>query len=76
MIDDFKKQVVLIDNAENYFIQIVQFIEKIYNKEDPRSKPEVSFCIATSGDSSKFKTRFLSIGVKVIQCNIIPLEIE
>ena len=75
VIDDYKKQVIIIDNGEHYFIQIVQFIEKLYSKEDPRSKPEVSFCLATSGDATKFKTRFLSIGVKVIHCNIIPLDI-
>lgn len=29
----------MIDNGEHYFMQIVQFVQKIYDKDDPRSRP-------------------------------------
>lgn len=32
IMDEYRKQVIVIDNGEHYFMQIVQLIEKLYDK--------------------------------------------
>ena len=48
----------------------------IYDKDDPRSRPEISFCMATSGETHRFRNRFIAFGVKVVECGMLPLDIE
>ena len=38
-MDEHHKQIVIIDDGEHYFMQIVQLISKLYDKDDPRSRP-------------------------------------
>ena len=38
ILDEYRKQIVVIDNAETYFEQTVNFMQQIYDKEDPRKR--------------------------------------
>lgn len=48
ILDEYRKQVIILDDAEYYNMQVIQFVQRIYSKEDSRTKPEISFCLATS----------------------------
>lgn len=57
-------------------MQAIQFIEKIYSKDDSRSKPEISFCLTTSSDNTKLKVSLGTLNVQIVSCTLLPLEID
>ena len=78
ILDDYKKQIICIEDVELYFMQMISLISKLYNKDDPRTKPDLSFFVTGTdkkGESHKFKTRLLSQGIKIIKCSLEPLEV-
>lgn len=48
ILDDYKKQIICLEDAENYFMQVISLVTKLYSKDDPRTKPDMSFFITTN----------------------------
>lgn len=81
ILDDYRKQIIVIDNAEIYFNEAIEMIQKIYSKEDPRQRPEMSYCLAVStnglySEGIRFRSRVLQYGLQVIICQIMPVDTD
>lgn len=68
ILDEYRKQIIVIDGAEIYFNQVVELMQMIYDKEDPRSRPEMSYVLAVStngrySEGIRFRSRVLQYGL-------------
>ena len=81
ILDEYRKQIIVIDNAEMYFEQTVDFMQQIYDKDDPRKRPEMSFVLAIStngrySEGIRFRSRVLQYGLEVIICQLLPFDTD
>lgn len=48
IIDEHRKQILIVDGAEAYFTEIMDMMKLIYDAEDRRTRPEISYFLALS----------------------------
>lgn len=81
IIDEHRKQILIVDGAEAYFTEIMDMMKLIYDAEDRRIRPEISYFLALSceGEPSSaavYQNRVKQWGLQVVGCQLLPISVE